>query len=271
LTTQVHQWREARDRFCALLEEADSLEADWQGLFTAFPCILTDCLALGVEPADLRSCRPGRAEADFYFLPQPDDPLSPYGVVEIKRPSTRLIVEPRKEVVSLSRDAATAVAQAAKYASELQVGADTPPTRYLTLGTQAHICVVAGLGWEIARRIPVNVLEEQLRRLLPPGCRLVPFDVLYESLESKVPPQLHVLAAPWSPDAASARALELEVGRSILEDSRRSTEDDELRSVRRYAAICTDCGQDIVLPFPPKEGRPVLCRDCHARHSKPRY
>ncbi|MEM2974052.1 MAG: CxxC-x17-CxxC domain-containing protein [Candidatus Micrarchaeia archaeon] len=35
-----------------------------------------------------------------------------------------------------------------------------------------------------------------------------------------------------------------------------------------YPAKCSDCGCDCEVPFEPKEGRPVYCRDCYQKHRK---
>ena len=32
-----------------------------------------------------------------------------------------------------------------------------------------------------------------------------------------------------------------------------------------YPAVCADCGRETMLPFEPRTGRPVYCRDCFAR------
>ncbi|MFH1221687.1 MAG: CxxC-x17-CxxC domain-containing protein [Candidatus Micrarchaeota archaeon] len=37
---------------------------------------------------------------------------------------------------------------------------------------------------------------------------------------------------------------------------------------KMYDATCSDCGQACQVPFEPKEGRPVYCRDCYKKHSK---
>lgn len=34
---------------------------------------------------------------------------------------------------------------------------------------------------------------------------------------------------------------------------------------------CADCGKECEVPFKPKEGRPVYCRNCYAKHKTPRY
>ena len=33
-----------------------------------------------------------------------------------------------------------------------------------------------------------------------------------------------------------------------------------------FAALCADCGRDTMVPFEPKPGRPVYCRQCFAAH-----
>jgi CxxC-x17-CxxC domain-containing protein len=37
-----------------------------------------------------------------------------------------------------------------------------------------------------------------------------------------------------------------------------------------HKATCADCGKECEVPFKPKEGRPVYCRDCYAKH-KPQF
>ena len=35
-----------------------------------------------------------------------------------------------------------------------------------------------------------------------------------------------------------------------------------------HSATCSDCGAACEVPFEPKEGRPVYCRDCYQKHKK---
>ncbi len=250
------QFRQARDRFVALLENPNSLEREWEALFTEFPFILTDCLALGIEPAQLIPCRPGKAEADFYFYPRLEDPLSRYGVIEIKRPKTTILNTPRKDVVLLSSDAATAVAQAQKYALELGAQIRDTDSQLVVLGNPHHIVVIAGMSAEIARKVTTELHSAQVSRLLPSNCRLVPFDVLSESLASRTPPSVHVVA-PWVPEM-----------------SRTPSEAGGFRRFRGFgprqmhATTCTECGKEIEVPFKPSEGRPVYCRDCYGKRKR---
>jgi CxxC-x17-CxxC domain-containing protein len=35
-----------------------------------------------------------------------------------------------------------------------------------------------------------------------------------------------------------------------------------------YDTTCSECGKDCKVPFQPKEGRPVYCRDCYSKKRK---
>jgi CxxC-x17-CxxC domain-containing protein len=35
-------------------------------------------------------------------------------------------------------------------------------------------------------------------------------------------------------------------------------------SRQSYATICASCGKETTVPFEPREGRPVYCRECYA-------
>ena len=38
-----------------------------------------------------------------------------------------------------------------------------------------------------------------------------------------------------------------------------------------HKAICADCGKECEVPFKPKEGRPVYCKECYAKHRPQRF
>jgi CxxC-x17-CxxC domain-containing protein len=253
--TASNQFRQARDRLVDLLENIDSLEREWQALFTDFPFILTDCLALGIEPTQIIPCRPGKAEADFYFYPKEEDPLSAYGVVEIKRPKTAILKTPRRDVLTLSADATTAVAQAQKYAIELGAEIQRRRNQLLVMGNLHHIIVIAGMSSEIARKVTTDLLSKQFRRLLPPNCKLIPFDVLSESLASRTPPVIHV-AVPWPADTPA----------TPREPSRFAHFTFGPRPM--HVVKCTECGKKAEVPFKPTPGKPVYCKDCYRRHAR---
>ena len=35
---------------------------------------------------------------------------------------------------------------------------------------------------------------------------------------------------------------------------------------KMYKAICSDCKKETEVPFEPKEGRPVYCKECYQKH-----
>jgi len=42
------------------------------------------------------------------------------------------------------------------------------------------------------------------------------------------------------------------------------------QSREMHKAVCADCQKECEVPFEPKDGRPVYCRDCFGKHKKPR-
>ena len=38
------------------------------------------------------------------------------------------------------------------------------------------------------------------------------------------------------------------------------------RPRQMYPAVCADCGQDCEVPFEPRTGQPVYCRECFQKH-----
>ena len=39
---------------------------------------------------------------------------------------------------------------------------------------------------------------------------------------------------------------------------------------KMYKCTCNDCGKDSEVPFEPKQGRPVYCRECFPKHRNSR-
>lgn len=37
---------------------------------------------------------------------------------------------------------------------------------------------------------------------------------------------------------------------------------------KMYKATCADCGKECEVPFEPKEGRPVYCKECYQKHRR---
>lgn len=261
-----HLWRQARDQFITLFNNRDSLEKEWQKLFTDFPFILTECLPLGIEPHQLIPCKPGRAEADFYFFPETQDPLSPYGVIEIKRPKTRILRSTRKDVIRLSSGVDDAVGQAQKYATEIKAKVVKLSSQLLVLGDALTMFIIAGLSKEFAKKVTTDLLRSQVERLMPPACKLVPYDELLRRLTSRVPPRIYVLV-PWYPEASLSQS------ESTMKRSPGSRDFGSLDFGTRdlWAAICTECGKELRVPFEPGEGKSIYCRDCYSRRRPRRW
>jgi len=38
-----------------------------------------------------------------------------------------------------------------------------------------------------------------------------------------------------------------------------------------HKCICSDCQKETEVPFVPAADRPVYCRECYAKHRKPRF
>jgi hypothetical protein len=182
------------------LVDRNGKEAEFQRVFRNHPFILSRALPLRHEPTQVVPLgRPGRSEADFLMFPKGQNPLGVYGVVEIKRPSTLVVVERRKGVLSLSCDAATAIDQAKTYAKELRPPPPLNSRGLVMLGNREHLFVVAGLSTAIAQRLGSALWSDQCEDLLPSNCQLIPYDTLLELFRLTVPPQLHILVPDIRP------------------------------------------------------------------------
>ena len=38
------------------------------------------------------------------------------------------------------------------------------------------------------------------------------------------------------------------------------------RPRQMFTTVCADCGSETTVPFEPREGRPVYCQECYAKH-----
>ena len=189
--------RFARDEFRKLLK-AKAKESYWQNLFAEHPYVLSSALPLRMSPHVIVPLgRPGRSEPDFVFYPKEPSPLLTYGVVELKRPNTEILTKPRRDTFVLSRDAATALAQAKGYARQLTQQLTKNHSANLFFGNHAYIFLIMGLSEELARTLPANIQHDVLQELLPQECRLIPYDTLLKMFEENVPP----LVISLSPDS----------------------------------------------------------------------
>ncbi len=185
----------ARDRYADLLASQNSKERDWQALFTEHPYVLSLGLPLKLSPRDIHPCaRPGVSEADFHIYP--DDETqgnTSYGVIELKRPDSRIVTVPRKDVILLSRDAQTAAQQAAKDADHVRAKLLHRPDHSLIIGNQIHLFVIMGLSVAWRRELELEFVHRQLETQLPAGLQIIPYDVLYKRFSRSVPPDTHLL------------------------------------------------------------------------------
>jgi hypothetical protein len=178
---------DARDELVSLIN-VSAEEAKFQALFTRCPYLLSRALPLRLEPTDFQSiARPGRSDPDFIFYSRGSDPLWSFGVVELKRPQTRLLTTPRRGTVILSRDAATAVAQAEQYRDELQSELRHRLTATLVVGAADYIFVIAGLTDELVRKLKPPTLLDALNSHLPARTQIIPYDELLRRYESSLP------------------------------------------------------------------------------------
>jgi len=203
--------RFARDEFRRLLK-AKAKEPSWQRLFTQHPYVLSKALPLRVSPHEIIPLgRPGRSEADFVFYPKGRAPMLTYGVVELKRPDTGILTMPRRNTFTLSRDAATALAQAKGYARQLTRQLMMTHSANLFLGNSAHIFLILGLSEDLSRVLTTSIQQDLLQDLLPDACRLIPYDTLLAMFEENVPP-LIITLLPVVDAEPLAEPLEAERG-----------------------------------------------------------
>lgn len=202
IPTPKQLW-EARDHFAELLQEYDTRELMWQQLFSECPYILSMSLPLKLLPQDIQPLgRPGRSEPDFIFYPRhtPKTHQS-YGVIELKTPQSRILTTPRKNLITLSRSASTAVIQAKSYLRNLESGVLVKRRDdVLFVGNNLHVFIIMGLTQELRNKLIGEMLHDDLRSLLPDNFLILPYDQLYSLFEASVPPRIMVGVVPVLPE-----------------------------------------------------------------------
>jgi formylglycine-generating enzyme required for sulfatase activity len=176
--------RRAREEFRALLERKTK-EAEWQRFFAQNPYVLSMSLPLRLDPTDIvPMARPGRTEPDFVFYPQNIRPVPFYGIIELKRPDTRIFTVTRKNVAVLSRDAQTAIQQAHTFATN--PGGLVPierPDKMLFLGNIGYTFVIMGMSEELTLAAGIEMYSEMTRRTLPGNLRILGYDEVLRNFE----------------------------------------------------------------------------------------
>jgi hypothetical protein len=146
------------------------------------------------------------------LYPSGRNALGIYGLVEIKRPSTLVVVQQRKEVLTLSRDVATAVEQLKTYGRTSTRPPILTEGRCVLLGNREHLFIIAGLTDDLAH---CNGSELSTDGLIPSNCELVPYDVLATRLEMSIP-RIHLLTldpvawfySKWNPSEWPSGSME---------------------------------------------------------------
>src|SRR2546425_753789 len=178
----------ARQVFEHLLD-TNAPESAWQHFFSEHPFIFSRTLPLRLSPREIiPMARVGQNDPDFIFFQKDRGVVSAYGVIELKRPNSRILTFPRKNLVVLSRTAETAIKQAQRYASSLVL-----PEDVLFLGSRAHLFVIMGLTSEIAKKVGSDLIRGQLSSLIPQGCQVLPYDEVLRRFRSTIPERVLVL------------------------------------------------------------------------------
>jgi hypothetical protein len=171
-------------------------ERKWQSFLAKHPFVFSRTLSLRIQPWDIVPYwrdADGIGEADFVFFDQ-TEPRRTFGVIELKRLDRRIITLPRRQVLSLSTDANTAIKQAQEYGRRLEAEILDPLSRRscLALGNSSRLFVIMGLSTKLADGLVAEVSELQLRNLVPPGIEFIPYDELFRRFESGLPQPIHV-------------------------------------------------------------------------------
>lgn len=186
--------RTARKEFERLLTQQTN-EPEWQEFFTIHPYVFSLSLPLRLEPHDIIPlARPGKSEPDFIFYPRKLTPPPFYGVIEIKRPDSKIVTISRSNIAILSRDAETAIEQAEFYSGTVR-DAIMKRDKILFLGNESYIFVIMGLTSELESKLDNSFLQNIIQRKLPHNLQILPYDYLLKRFEQEIPPKLHVLVS----------------------------------------------------------------------------
>jgi len=173
--------------FAELLKKPTA-ERDYQRFLREFPDILSLPLPLALEPEEIVPLgRPGISEPDFIFYSKEFQSKPLYGVIELKRPDSKILRIPRKNIIMLAADAELAVTQGRIYSEELGWKIHQRDEHVLFVGDPRYVFVVMGLSNKLAEKVAAD-LEQQYSRLLPQGFQLIPYDTLLRWFSATVPP-----------------------------------------------------------------------------------
>jgi RNA polymerase sigma factor (sigma-70 family) len=190
----VKDLQRARDEFRGMLERRTK-EPQWQKFFSENPYVLSLSLPLRLAPQDIIPMgRPGLSEPDFVFFAKGLGPLPTYGVIEIKRPDSKIVSVARSNAAILSRDAETAIQQATNFSRTHQEWwVQAKQDSILILGSRADLFVIMGMSSEFSRKLGLELYREMIEKRLPPNLRIIPYDSLLRGFEAQVPMSLRIL------------------------------------------------------------------------------
>lgn len=194
--------REALERFGDLLNSGDTLEREWQALFSENPFILTESLPLRITAVypelTFEAGRP-----DFVFSELSSSGLGYYGVIELKRPSDTILRVYSPRHVYPSAKLSQAHYQVEHYLKEMAESARIGQQFTLALASSQHAFIILGRSAELLAKCQTETAQKQLRNLLPRGINLMPFDTLFERFRSGFSPAFVLQVLPH--DAGGAR------------------------------------------------------------------
>lgn len=215
---------QARERFASLILSR-AAEREFQLLFTECPYILSRSLPLKVDPREIVPLgRPGVSEPDFAFYPKLRTPFYSFGAIELKCPDSIIITVPRKEIITLSRDAATAIAQLQVFASTQPSWIYERPEQYLFLGSPHYLFVIMGLSEELTKKLVSETQRSRVSNLLPSGVEILPYDVLLQRFAATIPSRFITLVPVVNDDVSESQAPEAfkphTLGRRFMKDGK---------------------------------------------------
>ncbi len=182
-----NQLIEAREIFGDLLNRKTK-ESDWQRFFTKYPYVLSSTLPLALTPNHIiPMARPGKADPDFVLYPWDTTPVPFYGVVEIKRPDSKIVTVTRSNVALLTRDASTAIEQSKVYVDDLGCRLRNANRHQICLGNRSYIFIIMGLQKELSEKLGLKLFREQIEGNMPKNLQLLPYDSIFEQFSSAIP------------------------------------------------------------------------------------
>lgn len=191
-TPSRNDLRNARDELSHLIE-SEAPERSFQELFSRCPYIISETLPVRISPVDIVPMgTPGRSEPDFIFYPRSNDSVGEYGVIEIKRPDSIIATMTRKNIVTLSRDAETAISQCQHFLHNIDFSTFEKTRGSLMLGLKGHIFVIMGLSEQLYRIVLDDLLKKQIERRIPGNCRLLPYDTVLETFAKRIEAKVHL-------------------------------------------------------------------------------